>query len=159
MLAAELNTYGKNLVPAAKTAPHDGVKLQATAKAHLTPRQPQLPPPQALVHAVADSPTGQSPTAKPVQPKIIETKNVTMKVGSVLDPLALWQTKPDPKQVVGCREGCHPDVQANSDAGEDFFEVWFAAAHREAPYVEEADARSSIVDQILPSLSFGNEQH
>ena len=62
MLAAEMTTYGKDLVPAAKTAP----QLQATAKAHLTPRQPQLPPPRALVQAVVDSPTGRSPTAKPV---------------------------------------------------------------------------------------------
>ena len=64
-------------------------------------------------------------------------------MGSVLDPSAPWQTKPDPKQVVGCRDGCHPDVQAKSDAGETFFEVWFAAAHREAPYVYETDVQHS----------------
>ena len=65
-LQAELTTYGKNSVPEAKAAPHTGVKLAATAKAHLTPRQPHLPPPPALVQAAADSSLEQSAPARPV---------------------------------------------------------------------------------------------
>merc|ERR1711966_95143 len=149
MITAEFNTYGRNKTPEAKSAPHSGVKLQATAKAHLQPRPPQVPPPSELTGNIVDSSTETSPVSPPVQLGAIAVKNTKptqgtpMRLGNVLEPMAPWQMAPEPKLVNGCREGCHPEVQAKSDAGEQFVEVWFATASRESPYVEESEVRRS----------------
>jgi hypothetical protein len=137
MLATELTTFGQGIVPAAKPAP----KLKATAKVHLAPRQPQHPPPQDVpqdpVEIVVDSPTGRLPTT------YADVAKTTLRMGGVLDPLAPWQQKPDLKEVVGCRDECDPAVQAKSDNGEPFYEVWFASAHRVVPHVYGSDIRKS----------------
>ena len=136
-LATELTTFGQDIDPAAKSAP----KMQATAKVHLAPRQPQHPPPQDVpqdpVDIVVDSPTGRLPTT------YADVAKTTLRMGGVLDPLAPWQQKPEPKEVVGCRDECDPEVQAASDNGEDFVEMWFASAHRVNPHVYGSDIRKS----------------
>ena len=122
-LQAVMATYGRNTMPQAKAAPHSGIKLAATAKAHLTPRQPQHPPPPALVQAVADNSLELCAAAEPVQPfRIVSSKNVTMKIGSVLEDLTC--PKPEPKRVNGRGRGCHRDVQAKADNGEEFCALW-----------------------------------
>ena len=141
-LQAEMATYGRNTLPQAKATRHSEIKLAATAKAHLTPRQPQPPLPRALVQAVADSSLELCAAAETVQPvRIVPSKNVTMKIGRVLADLTCQ--KPEPKRVNGCGGGCHRDVQAKANSGEELCVLWFASEHRASPFVEWREVRAS----------------
>ena len=151
-LQAEMATYGRNTLPQAKATRHSGIKLAATAKAHLTPRQPQPPLPQALGQAVADSSLELCAATETVQPvRIVPSKNVTMKIGRVLADLTCQ--KPEPKRVNGCGGGCHRDVQAKANSGEELCVLWFASEHRASPFVEwRAGSCIQMLDHVFQAL-------
>ena len=133
-LQAELNTYGKNSVPQPKSAPHKGIKMQVTAKAHLMPRQPPHPP-QAQVRVVADGSPETSAITELVQPvRLVTATTVSRRnVGSVLGDSFI--PTPERQRVGGCGQGCHPRIRAKAKNGEGFCLVWMAAAPR-TNYVE-----------------------